>query len=44
MDFIWAGDINSRKIVTVVWHKVCTPIFEGGVALSTDPSLALNAK
>lgn len=32
-NFIWSGDINKRKLVTVAWHKVCTPLKEGGLGL-----------
>lgn len=28
-NFIWIGDVNNRKPLTVAWHKVCTPTFEG---------------
>jgi hypothetical protein len=32
-NFIWSGDINKRKLVTVILHKVCTPLKEGGLGL-----------
>jgi len=32
-NFIWSGDVNQRKLVTVAWHKVCTPLKEGGLGL-----------
>jgi len=32
-NFIWSGDINQRKLVTVSWHKVCKPIKEGGLGI-----------
>ncbi|XP_019425141.1 PREDICTED: uncharacterized protein LOC109334024 [Lupinus angustifolius] len=32
-NFIWAGDIKKRKIVTVAWSKVCSPILDGGLGL-----------
>lgn len=32
-NFIWSGDINARKIVTVAWHKICTPFPEGGLGI-----------
>jgi hypothetical protein len=32
-NFIWSGDVNKRKLVTVAWHKVCTPFKEGGLGI-----------
>ncbi|XP_019423006.1 PREDICTED: uncharacterized protein LOC109332480 [Lupinus angustifolius] len=32
-NFIWSGDIRVRKLVTVAWHKVCSPLQEGGLGL-----------
>lgn len=32
-NFIWSGDINKRKLVTVAWNKVCSPLKEGGLGL-----------
>lgn len=32
-NFIWGGDIDSKKLVTVAWHKVCKPVKEGGLGL-----------
>ncbi|CAJ2642122.1 unnamed protein product [Trifolium pratense] len=32
-NFIWSGDINQKKLVTVAWKKVCTPLGEGGLGL-----------
>lgn len=32
-NFIWSGDVNKRKLVTVAWHKVCFPDKEGGLVL-----------
>lgn len=32
-NFIWFGDIEKRKVVTVAWHKVCKKIDEGGLGL-----------
>jgi hypothetical protein len=29
--FIWSGDINKRKLVTVAWKKVCATFEEGGL-------------
>jgi ribonuclease HI len=32
-NFLWSGDVNKRKLVTVAWHKVCTPFHEGGLGI-----------
>lgn len=32
-DFVWAGDVNQKKVVTVALHKVCAPKLEGGLGL-----------
>lgn len=32
-NFIWSGDINTRKLVTVAWHQICKPAAEGGLGL-----------
>jgi hypothetical protein len=32
-NFIWSGDIDKRKIVTVSWKKMCLPYSQGGVNL-----------
>lgn len=32
-NFIWSGDVNKRKLVTVAWHKLCTPTAAGGLGL-----------
>lgn len=32
-NFIWSGDINQRKLVTVAWHKVCKPYKERGLGI-----------
>ena len=32
-NFIWSGDINKRKIVTVAWKKVCKPFAKGGLGI-----------
>lgn len=31
--FIWSGDIDKRKLVTVAWKKVCADLDEGGLGL-----------
>jgi len=38
--FIWSGDINKRKLVTVAWKKVCATFEEGG--LNVRSLIALN--
>ncbi|XP_045822398.1 uncharacterized protein LOC123915305 [Trifolium pratense] len=30
-NFIWSGDINTKKVCTVAWSKVCRPFAEGGL-------------
>lgn len=30
---MWTGNINTKKIVSVSWHKVCKPIVEGGLGI-----------
>jgi hypothetical protein len=30
-NFIWSGDIDKRKLVTVAWKKVCRPYSQGGL-------------
>jgi len=32
-NFIWSGDIDKRKLVTVAWKKVCADLDEGGLGL-----------
>jgi len=32
-NFIWAGDIEKRKLVTVAWHKTCKTLEEGGLGI-----------
>jgi hypothetical protein len=32
-NFIWSGDLNQRKLVTVGWKKVCKPAAEGGLGI-----------
>lgn len=38
-NFIWSGDPNKRKLVTVAWKKVGAPYVEGGLALRSLISL-----
>lgn len=30
-NYIWSGDVYHKKIVTVSWHRVCSPTEEGGL-------------
>ncbi|PNX77655.1 hypothetical protein L195_g015173 [Trifolium pratense] len=32
-NFVWSGDINTKKICTVAWKKVCNPYAAGGLDL-----------
>lgn len=32
-NFIWVGDVHTRKVVTVAWHRVCVPLVEGGLGI-----------
>jgi len=32
-NFVWSGDVNQRKLVTVSWHKVFLPLKEGGLGI-----------
>ncbi|CAJ2640752.1 unnamed protein product [Trifolium pratense] len=38
-NFIWSGDINKRKLVTVAWKNVYVPYSEGGLGLRSLISL-----
>lgn len=33
INFIWSGDVNQKKVVTMAWHKVCSPTLEGGLGI-----------
>jgi hypothetical protein len=43
-NFIWSGDIDKRKLVTVSWENVCRPYTQGGLNIRslTKLNLALN--
>jgi hypothetical protein len=45
-NFIWSGDIEKRKLVTVSWDKVCRPHAQGGLNLRSliKLNLASNLK
>jgi hypothetical protein len=38
-NFIWSGDIDQKKLVTVAWKKVCKPISEGGLGIRSFVTL-----
>lgn len=42
-NFIWSGNVETRKLVTVAWHKVCTPIHEGGLGVRSLRSISESA-
>jgi hypothetical protein len=34
-NFLWSGDIYTRKMVTVAWKKVCSDYVEGGLGIKS---------
>jgi hypothetical protein len=34
-NFIWSGDIDRRKLVTISWKKICRPFSQGGLNLKS---------
>ncbi|XP_019432710.1 PREDICTED: uncharacterized protein LOC109339681, partial [Lupinus angustifolius] len=38
-NFVWSGDINLRKMITVVWHQVCSPFQNGGLGIKSIKQL-----
>lgn len=38
-NFIWSCDIHYRRIVTVAWEKVCSPLEVGGLGLRSLKSM-----
>ncbi|GAU27936.1 hypothetical protein TSUD_146500 [Trifolium subterraneum] len=40
-NFIWSGDIDKRKLVTISWQKICRPYSQGG--LNIRSLIKLNA-
>jgi hypothetical protein len=34
-NFIWSGDTDKRKLVTVAWKKVCSDFNEGGLGIKS---------
>ncbi|CAN6572428.1 unnamed protein product [Malus baccata var. baccata] len=42
-NFIWSGDVTSKKSVTVSWRQICAPKNEGGLGLRDLGSLNTTA-
>ncbi|CAN6545200.1 unnamed protein product [Malus baccata var. baccata] len=42
-NFIWSGDVTSKKLVTVSWHQICAPKNEGDLGLRDLGSLNTTA-
>lgn len=38
-NFIWSSNVETRKLVTVAWHKLCSPIHEGGFGIRSLRSI-----
>jgi hypothetical protein len=38
-NFVWSGDIDTRKICTVSWNQVCLPWDSGGLDLKSTRSI-----
>jgi hypothetical protein len=38
-NFIWSGDIDKRKLVTVSWKKICRPFAQGGLNIRSLSNL-----
>jgi len=38
-NFIWSGDVEKRKLVTVSWNKSCRPLSQGGLGIRSLSSL-----
>jgi len=38
-NFIWSGDIHTRKICTIAWKQVCLPWDSGGLDLKSTRSI-----
>jgi len=32
-NFIWSGDVEKRKLITISWKKICRPLSQGGLSL-----------
>ncbi|XP_070679393.1 uncharacterized protein [Malus domestica] len=42
-NFIWSGDVTSKKSVTISWRQICAPKNEGGLGLRDLGSLNTTA-
>jgi len=38
-NFIWSGDQDKRKLVTIAWKKLCRPFSQGGLNIRSLDSL-----
>jgi hypothetical protein len=38
-NFIWSGDVDKRKLVTVAWKKICRTFSQGGLNLRSLSNL-----
>jgi len=38
-NFMWSGDLDSRKLVTVAWKTTCTPLDEGRIGITSISNL-----
>jgi mannosylglycoprotein endo-beta-mannosidase len=38
-NFIWSGDLERRKLVTISWKKICRPMAQGGLNIRSLTSL-----
>jgi hypothetical protein len=38
-NFIWSGDLDTNKFVTVSSKTICTPILEGGIGIRSIKNL-----
>lgn len=38
-NFLWSGDIDARKMVTVSWKVVCNPVEYGGLGIRSLKSI-----
>jgi len=42
-NFIWSGEVDKRKLVSVAWKKVCRPFSQGGLNLRSIKTLNISA-
>jgi ribonuclease HI len=38
-NFIWSGDLEKRKLITISWKKICRPMAQGGLNIRSLTSL-----